>query len=280
MPRFLTHITLDLKSNLIAVLGGRSTSRELNGVVNLCLALASELLSRKWGSRRLQERLGLSEVDLAFDCIGDLFGRDEAGRFRQIEAYFGGIETGVLDDAELLVLLRRLVYSRVNHALFRLYQDLDPAFSRILRNVKLAQDAIKQFDERDRFGETCIVPVLCDAQEHLPPIEQADLEAALSAECNGTESVPVMMGKIALLLRRQEECARWIPIMTVASTIRAVYEIKNRPQLQPFTEVDPFAADDMAASVCEACSAVKGSMRASYLGRRKSLPRSTNPTFR
>ena len=152
MPPCVSHIARELKPNLIAVLDGRSTSRQLNGLINLCVALASELLSRKWGSRRLQEHLGLSETDLAYDCIGDLFGRDETGRCTQLTAYFGSMEVASLYEAELLVLLRRLVYSRVNHALFRLYQDLDPAFSRILRNVKLAQEALKQFDERDREG--------------------------------------------------------------------------------------------------------------------------------
>jgi hypothetical protein len=238
-----------------------------------------ELLSRKWGARKLQDHLGLSEEDLAYDCLGELFSRDDAGRFEQLSAYFASMVVDSLQPEELLIALRRLVYSRVNHALFRLYQDSDPAFSRILRNVKIALDALKQFEERDRFGETCIVPVLCETNEHLPPVEQSTLESALLAESTGSESVPVMMGKIAVRLREEENCSRLVPIMTVASVIKSVYEIKNRPRLAPHEESDVFADRDAATLIAECCGAVKEEMRESYVGKKKATPQEYDSYF-
>jgi hypothetical protein len=272
MPSSVSHIACELKPNLIAVLDGRSTSRQWNGVIHVCLALASELLSRKSGARKLREHLGLSEEDLAYDCIADLFRRDEAGRFEQLSAYFASMVVEGLEANELLIALRRLVYSRVNHALFRLYHDSDPAFSRILRNVKIALDTLKQFDERDRFGESFIVPVLCETNEHLPPVDQSALESALLANATGSESVPVMMGKIAVFLREEEERSRLVSIMMVASVIKSVYEIKNRPRLASHEEMDLAGGEDTRMLIAETCGSVREEMRASYVGKKKVKP--------
>jgi hypothetical protein len=164
--------------------------------------------------------------------------------------------------------MRRLVYSRTGNGLFRLYGEIDPAFSRILRNVKLALQALKQFEERDRFGEVYVSPLFCTTLEHLPAFEPPELECALCAECTGAESVPEMMGKIALFLRRQEERSRLVPLMLVASTIRAVYESRNRPQLVAHVEPE-CAGDEGPVLVSAACAEVKADMRRSYTERKQ-----------
>ena len=142
----------DLRSRIKAVVDGSQSPEQLNVVIRACLALASELLQRKCGSHRLSETLGLHGDDLAYDCIADLFQRDERGRLLQLQAYFLGVDLDQLSDAEVLIFLRKLVYSRVNQSLFRMYQEADPAFHKILRNIKLAVQSLNQFRELDRFG--------------------------------------------------------------------------------------------------------------------------------
>lgn len=280
MSSCFSPITLDLKPDLLAVLEWRCTTGQLNRFVHRCVSLAMELISRKWGARRLQEHLGLSEEDLAYDCIADLFSRDDAGRFEQLSAYFAGMVVEGLQAEDLLIALRRLVYSRVNHAMFRLYQDSDPAFSRILRNVKIALDALKQFDERDRFGESFIIPVLCETNEHLPPVDQSALESTLLANTTGSENVPVMMGKMAVILREQEASSRLVPIMTVASVIKSVYEIKNRPRVASHEEADPAGSEDTRILITQTCGSVKEKMRESYVGKKKVKPDEYDVYFR
>ncbi|MBI5473345.1 MAG: hypothetical protein HY961_13455 [Ignavibacteriae bacterium] len=220
-------------------------------------------------SSRLSSQQGLSEHDLAFDSIADLFQRDAKGSFVQLEAYLSSFDMVAVSDEELLVYLRRLVYSRVNQALFRMYHEVDPLFSKILRNLKLALQAMKQFDEIDRFGENYLVPVLCDTLEHLPALEPDLIKQHLCSACIGTENIPQMLGRLAFFLRQQESNSRIISMMTVANVFQSVYAIMNRPLLaEPSVETD-MITNDTAATIKSVCRSVKREMMAAYVGKNK-----------
>lgn len=271
------HLTNGLRENLRALLEGRAEAGQVRQIVHLAVALAVEYLTRRRGAWRLQERLGLPVTDLGYDCIADLFERDAFGRYRQLAAYFEGTDFRSCAPEELLILLRRLVYSRTANGMFRAFSEADPAFSRILRNVKLALQALKQFEERERFGDVHLTPLLCATLEHLPPFEPAELEAALAAECTGGENVPEMMAKTALLLRRQEDRSRLVPLMHVAAAIRGVYEAKNRPLLAATAVSDP-PVDETPELISAACAQVKADMRSSYMDRKR-IPAGVYETY-
>jgi hypothetical protein len=271
------HLTNGLRENLIGLLEGRAASRQIQAVVNLAAAIALEYLTRRRGAWRLQERLGLPAADLAYDCIADLFERDASGRYRQLAAYFEATDVRACAPEELLILLRRLVYSRTANGMFRAFSEADPAFSRILRNVKLALQALPQFEERERFGDVHLAPLLCATLEHLPLFEPAELEAALAAECTGAENVPDMMAKIALLLRRQEDRSRLVPLMHVAAAIRGVYDSKNRPLLATPAASDT-PVDETPELISTACAQVKADMRRSYRDRKR-IPAEVYETY-
>jgi hypothetical protein len=262
-------LTCLLRENLFAVLGGSCTSKQLNAIVNLCVALALELLGRKSSNRKLSSLQGLNEKDLAYDSVADLFQRNEQGCFVQLDAYFGSFDLHAVSDEELLIAIRRLVYARVHQSLFRMYQDVDPVLSKILRNIKLAIQAMKQFDEVDRFGELCITPVLCDTLEHLPLLDSDQVKRHLCSVCTGTENIPQMLGKVAIFLRQQECNSRIIPIMTVATIFQSVYAIKNEPLLaSPSVETDLLAGDTVE-TIKSVCRAVKGEAFKKYVGKKK-----------
>lgn len=262
-----SRLALQLRNNLPPVLDGHYSPCQLNTIVNICVALASELIERKWRSRKLLQ--GMSDTDLAFDCIAEMFQQDDQGRLVQIEAYFDSVGLRSASDEELLVYLRRLVYAKVNQGFFRIYQDVDPVFSKILRNVKIAVDKLGQFEEIDRFGETFLAPLLCDKLLHLPLAEQDVIERHLLSVCTGVENVPRVLAEIALYLRSQDVHSRMIALMAVARTIQSMYEIKNRPLLES-GEVHPdYDAPDTTLIVKSACAQVKQEMYAGYVEKGK-----------
>ena len=258
-----------LRDNRPPLLDGSNSTRQLNVIVNICLALASEHLERKWNSRRLTQLQGISEADLAYDCIADLFQQDDAGRLVQLEAYFSSIRNECTDGEELLVYLRRLVYSRVNQAIFRMYEDIDPTLSRILRNIKIAVQKLGQFEEIDRFGENCLAPLLCDKLQHLQPVNEQVIEQHLSSVCIGIESIPQMLAGLALYLREQDEHSRVVPFMVVARSIESVYTIRHRPLLEAAQVEAEFEIHDTTAIVKSACRKVRHEMFARYVEKHK-----------
>ena len=167
---------------------------------------------------------GLSSSDLAYDCVADLFRRDERGSLIQIRAYFGALEISDASDAEMLMHLRRLVFSAVNQGIYRLYRQADPAFGKILRNIKLAVATLQNFTEEiERFGEPYLVPALADPLTECPPFEIGYLERALAPFVRNSPSVPTLLGALSFILRQQEKCSPAIALATVASLFRSVY---------------------------------------------------------
>jgi hypothetical protein len=262
-------LTSSLRDDLHALLRGDPQPRQLNTVVNLCVALSMELLSRKSGGKFLSHQQGLTPKDLAFDAVADLFQRDEDGRFLQFEAYFESFPPASTGDEELLIALRRLVYSRTNHALFRMYRDVDPILFKILRNVKLAVERLQQFQEIDRFGEIHIAPVMCETLEHLPVFDLDELEHRLLTVTLGNENIPRMMGKLALILKDQSSNARYVPLMGVAMMLRAVYARRNEPLLPPASTDDPMAGEDVGDMINRACAALRKEFHGKYVGKGK-----------
>lgn len=262
-------LTFLLRQNLLAVLDGTFTSKQLNAIVNLSVALALELLTRKSGGKRLSSSQGLNEKDLAYDSIADLFQRNEEGRFVQLDAYFSSFDLDSVSDEELLVALLRLVYARVNQALFRMYQDIDPGFYRILRNIKLAVERMNQFEQIDRFGESSIAPALCETNEHLPPLDPDEVQHYLMQASVGTENIPQMLGKLSVFLRQQECHSRILPVITVAKILQSVYAVKNQPLLLPPTVEHELPDSDTGEIVRNVCNDVKTESAKKYLARKK-----------
>ena len=263
------HLSTQLRENLPPILDGNQSTRHLNTIVNICVSLALELLERKRKGRQLTQSQGISETDLAYDCVADLFERNDMGELVQIQAYFSSVDVRAVDGDELLVQLRKLVYSRVNQAIFRIYQDVDPVLSRILRNIKLAVQRLCQFEIVDRFGDTFLVPAHCDSLQHLPPIDELFVEQHLLMTCDGTENVPAMLGEIEQYLRQQEDHARFIGLITTARIIRSTYEIKNKPLLTEGEILPSYDILDTTAIVKSACMLVKQEMHKSYVQKKK-----------
>ncbi|HOT95947.1 MAG TPA: hypothetical protein PLN61_11495 [bacterium] len=82
----------------------------------------------------------LELADLAMDCIAELFGRDDFGRFPQLKKYYEGkfAEMPYINDAEVLILTRRLIVRKTKQELSRIFRERDPEGAKIVRNIKVA----------------------------------------------------------------------------------------------------------------------------------------------
>ncbi len=82
----------------------------------------------------------LELADLAMDCIAELFGRDDNGRFPQLKKYYEGkfAEMPFINDAEVLILTRRLIVRKTKQELSRIFRERDPEGAKIVRNIKVA----------------------------------------------------------------------------------------------------------------------------------------------
>jgi hypothetical protein len=246
-----------LKEALESTLEGRAEPHHINRLVSISLGLAISFLHFKRSQSLLLVEASLTTADLGYDCIAELFERDEHGSFIRLRTYFESIDVGNSTDEELLVYLRRLVFSSVNQSLMRIYNSFDPGLGKILRNMKLVAQNIGTFAETERMGEPCLVPQLCDPLAHLPVVELEMLQSVLSSRLRGLERIPDILSSLSRYLREQSDHSRQVPVMRLALAIRWFYASK---QILPETSqpvLDPFDREDMLAVIHASCEKIR-----------------------
>ena len=260
----------EIRPRLTRVLGNSFSRTELNAFAALCHAIALTALRSRLSSATLITRFHLStHADVAYDCIADLFRQDAEGRLFQLKAYFDGIDVDASSDEDLISHLRRLVFSMVNQGMFRIYNELDPALGKIIRNIKLAVQTLHHFSSIDSFGEACLAPAGCETLEHLPAFERAEVERELFRVGNRGDHVPALLAKLSRVLREQNERSRVVPVVTVALAVRALYE---HPAVASYTEPDALERlthEDTLLVIKHACLRVKQETETKYVGGRK-----------
>ena len=254
-----------IRDSLTAALGGSYNDSQLNDVVKLCHAFAFGSIEDKLKHGSLSEEfVGLNRRDIAWDCIADLFQRDENGGIVRLKAYFDGVQIEGISDEELLSHFRRLVFSKVNDGLFRIYQQVDPSLSKIIRNVKFVVSTLHNYDEMEKLGEHCICPSFVERRDHLPAIETDLLEKEMRRRAHGTERIPDLMAKLSLFLRQQDEYCRVVPLTIVARVFRAIYtEPPDMKQAEPLVE-DDMLIEDAEQIIKQACHEVESKMAPKY----------------
>jgi hypothetical protein len=258
-----------LRENLQALIARSHSHAQLNCVVAFAHALAKAFLLSKRSVGRLSDLHGLNHSDIAYDCIAEIFQQNEHGEYVQLNAYFAGVNLHGASDQEALAHLRRLVFSKVNHGIFRLYNEADPVLSKILRNVKLAIISLNNFVEVERFDEACIAPSLCETNEHLPEPTLECLEREMRRNARGNESVPDLLSKFSLCLREQEEFSRVVPIVAVAMIFKSIYTSKSDSPADVPTVEERLVLDDAASIIVHACRRMKRQTSPRYVERGK-----------
>lgn len=260
----------EIRPRLLGVLGTSFSRTELNEFAALCHAIALVALRSRLSSAILLSRFHLStHADIAYDCIADLFHRDDGGRLLQLKAYFDGIDIDGSSDEELTSHLRRLIFSKVNQGIFRIYNEIDPPLGKIIRNIKLAVQTLQHFSIIDHYGEACIVPAGCETLEHLPAFDRNELEHELFRVANGGDHVPALLAKLSRGLRAQSERSRVVPLVSVALAIRALYEHPVAPVPTQPEAIDRLTHEDTLQIIKEACRRVKAQTEPKYVAHNK-----------
>jgi hypothetical protein len=258
-----------LRDNLVSLLGGSVSPAGVSAIVMLSHAVAEGALRRRGHLQYLVARHGISQSDLAYDCIGDMLARDEQGRYRSLESYFSAFSLVDSTDEEAFFHLQRLVYTKVRNGIFRMYQEMDPQLGRILHNVKSGNRALGHFIAVDRLGDSCFQPALSESLEHLPVVEVNDLAGWLSQEATGSQFIPELLGKIALILKRQKERSRIVPIVTIGLAIRQFCEALQVPRLEEAqTSIDEGAVDARSV-ISSTVEELNRTFKSRYVGKGK-----------
>jgi len=253
---------------LRTILAGSYTPYDVREFVQLCYLIARPHLARKVHSGKLKlSLLGISEDDAVYDCLADVFRRDAAGRFVEIEAFFQR-EVGEIDaatDERMLVQLRRLVIGKVNNNLIRLYSEADPALGKILRNIKLALTPESGLEQVTRFNEACLAPAGIDRMDHRPPFTFEALRDAAAGVILIHDQVPEMLAKLRAMLVEQQRFHRIVPMVWAGLVFKEIYALGWEPSGEVVNLDDAIETDRLNSLVDSICADLALQLRKTYV---------------
>jgi hypothetical protein len=221
---------------LRAILTGTYSPRDLHEFVQLCYSIVLPTVRKKISLGKINlDIVGLREEDIVHDCLADLFYREDSPAFPQIVKFFEKEVPSIdqANDERLLRTLRRLVLSKVNNNIIRLYAEVDPVLGKILRNLTHALDRLPFFERQSRFGEAYLVAVGVEPLSHLPPIPMDEVRDRFAAKALIHDTIPQMMKKLHEILAEQCEHHRAVPVVAAALLFKEVYALgSEQPEQQ------------------------------------------------
>ena len=263
--------SLKIKETIVSTISKEPQRPAVNNLVDECYRLALAYLQKKARSGYLLPNLfGLSLEDLALDCFADLFQRGEHGQFELLQQYFKGMDLDAMTENEVYVVLRRLIFSKVNEGLFRRYREADPTLAKIIRNIK---DAVKS-DERlvlVRFnGNAWLVVGDSEEDRNKQPIAPVEvIEAHLIGQLCQTASSHELVSSFVNFVKREAHYCNAYPITGFAQAIRAAY-VHVGESSDPVEENDPLLRpEEVEQAIQHATSKVKTVMHDSYVKKGK-----------
>jgi hypothetical protein len=211
-----------------------------------------EMLGKRISGHSFEADLELA--DLAMDCIAELFGRDERGNFPQLKKYYEGkfAEMPVINDAEVLILTRRLIVRKTKQELSRIFRERDPEGAKIVRNIKVAirtsadlhifRDLGKEFvflGVFARWDESCsLTPVMQNQlRRTLPPLPDDILHKLFIDNYHSGDSVSASIRRLLMAIEGQTNYQSFIPLDSLVKLIRYVKLDACRERLNDYDSV-------------------------------------------
>jgi hypothetical protein len=275
----ISEYTARFRSHLRSILTDTYSHDQLHDVVALAHAFALMLVRNKFSSGKVSFTIAHLDLhDIAYDCIAELFRRDDEEALVQFKTYFSGLEVDKLSDAQLVDHLRRLVFSKVEQGMFRIYAEHDASLAKILRNMKLAIHSVNNFVVIERFGEMYIIPSSVDPNFRLPVMPAEYLQQLMFETIAKNDRIPDILSKLSLRLTKESQFARAVPLVGTAIAVRIV--LSEEVAMVVESRMAQVEIGDMETMIIRVLNRIKDKHRETYVKKNKLTPKEYELIFR
>ncbi len=220
---------IQLRPIIRSVLDRSLSRKDESRLARVCHEIALTTLLTNF-SRRLDHfrSMGLDSSQVAFLCIERLFLPREGTCCYELFRYLTDLhlDLDTWPEEELLIELRRLVYRKVQHTIAGLYEERDPDYGRILRQVKTIAKESPHFTSRESvLGLLVWKPEEGDLLMEFPEIPPDKLLAELSRVASPDSTIDFLMHLIFSILHNETQYRRKLPASAITTTLRRFYAL-------------------------------------------------------
>ncbi len=220
----MSSLERDLAGRIYRILHQPHDEQNVHELVKQIYRYAYAYISSKAKSGRLSQFIQLSYEQMAWDCIADMFRRDENGAYPEFQRFFSGKSLYESEGTEVESMLRCFVFNHVNDRLFELLREHDRELSKLTRNLKSAARSSDRVYLTNYESSSWVVlnkhqPRASD--HYLLPPEM--LEARLTGKVKPGSSAPeILEGCIDVL--EKSDCSPSYPAVGLAVAVRALLD--------------------------------------------------------
>jgi hypothetical protein len=171
---------------------------------------------------------GLSDTDLAYDCIAEAFSRNQSGEFVLLRNFVASLdgEMESLGEQDVFIAFKSFLLRITDAQLSRMYSQVDPMGSKIHRNLRECLKVSNIFFVKKDFRGLVIYP---DGNEPLDQLEaypldilQNDFLSAAKREHSTNQLIKVLHDTLV----GQSRYRRSIPLMDVVQLFKKIYQLE------------------------------------------------------
>jgi len=163
---------------------------------------------------------GECKSDLAWDYIAEIFQKDESGNLTSLQSYFDSLDLNALEEQDLFIELRKLVFTKVDDGIFRYYGEKDPSLKKIIRNVKLSIGNL----DRSLKVPICYIDgfLVLDDEENLNQAAMPEdfMRIKLCSRLEEQMLIPDILIEVIDILQYQDDYRKRFSIVILAKIIR------------------------------------------------------------
>ncbi|MFI5252707.1 MAG: hypothetical protein ACHQQQ_09790 [Bacteroidota bacterium] len=216
-----------LKSHLQQIDNKSISNEELRDLVHLSWSIVQAYLRNlRYTIVKLCSGHGLSETDLAQDCVAEAFSQKPSGEYDQLQNFINSLRDtiGATPEQEIFHAYRSFLIRITDAQLSQLYAQADPMGSKIYRNIRDCVKISKYFSPRKDFRGRVLYPKNIDPLDHLQayPIDKLQCDFLESAKRGYSthELIEILFN----VLNAQEDYRRSIPLIDVVQLFKKIFQ--------------------------------------------------------
>lgn len=221
----------NLKSLLGAVVDGSASRQQQSELVHHSRTIIEAYLKHQRSSvTQLCLHHGFTITDLAYDCLGEAFGRNDIGGFPQLQHFADSLNSPLDDilDHELFLAFKGFLTAVTNAQLARLYVQADSARGKIHRNI---QETIKKgrtpFSLTKDYRGYVLIPLKIETLDTLPPYPYDELQQGFLLHARSHFKIPDMLSALWKALDSQTQYRRSLTLVQVVQLFTTVYKAEE-----------------------------------------------------
>ena len=262
-----------LKGTIIRCVTAAYSRNDVQDLINESYHLAHSYLKMKSANNKNYIIRDEKADDLAWDFIADLFQKDQEGNLLVLQRYFESIDIQNLDEEDLRVELRKLVFTKVDDNIFRFYGEKDPSLRKIIRNIKLT---IKDHKCKHKV---CYQDgyLITDLEDHgVEAIMPEDfMRIKLCSRLSEQMQIPEIIIEVIDIIQKQNSYRNRFPLIALAKIIRESFVIlhdeKDHSVVRPMA-VNQLVEKDISKFIHHSVKKVKRDVAPGYIKRGKIKP--------